>query len=68
MNFDKVDAMTKEMAGKAGLRSKVNAKCLDCTYDPKGPGNWRQQVAACTVTDCPLWTVRPRSQSRKDAS
>mgnify|MGYP001133360619 CR=1 FL=1 len=37
------------------LRAAINAKCKDCTYDPKAHGGTcRQQVQACTVTLCPL--------------
>lgn len=31
----------------------VKAKCLDCS------GHNRAEVARCTVTICPLWSVRP---------
>lgn len=42
------------------LRRAINAKCRDCIHDPQaGQGTWRQQVAACTCTSCPLWPVRP---------
>jgi hypothetical protein len=42
------------------LRAAINAKCKDCIYDPKcGGGTWREQVAQCPSTDCPLWPVRP---------
>jgi hypothetical protein len=48
----------------ASLRGSINAKCRDCIYDPKsGLGNWRQQVSLCTVYKCPLWPVRPVSES-----
>jgi hypothetical protein len=46
------------------FRKLVNAKCKQCTYDPHGVGNWRQQVGACTVKSCPLWDARPRSEPR----
>ena len=47
------------------LRKAINAKCKDCTYDPKSHGGtWRQQVEACAVTLCPLHPVRPRATSR----
>lgn len=48
-------------AKRPSLRAAINAKCKDCVYDPLGPGNWRQQVTACRITDCPLWPLRPRS-------
>lgn len=42
------------------LRGAINAKCRECIYDPEaGRGTWRQQVAACTSTRCPLFPVRP---------
>ncbi len=47
------------------LRKAINDKCRDCSYDPYGKGNWRQQVTACTVTTCPLWPVRPVSKPKK---
>lgn len=47
------------------LRRAINAYCKYCTYDPLcGGGTWRQQVEACTVTQCPLWPVRPLSDKR----
>lgn len=48
------------------LRAAINGKCKDCIYDPKsGLGNWRQQVAACTITTCTLWPVRPMSDTSR---
>ena len=45
------------------LRKAVNAKCRECLYDPlSGLGNWRQQVSACTSSECPLFPVRPKSR------
>jgi hypothetical protein len=52
---------------KPSLRRAVNAKCRECIYDPiGGSGSWRQQVEACTVNNCPLYPVRPISQSEKE--
>ncbi len=49
----------REMA-KSKFRGRINAKCVECIYDPKcGSGTWRQQVAACTSYNCPLFDVRP---------
>lgn len=43
-----------------GLRAAIDAKCMDCIYDPKcGGGTWREQVAQCSALECPLWPVRP---------
>jgi len=46
------------------LRLAINTKCKECIYDPSQKGNWRQQVAACTVKNCPLFEVRPFSKSQ----
>lgn len=46
------------------LRTAIDRKCKDCIYDPLDTGNWRQQVTQCCSKDCPLWPVRPRSQSQ----
>ena len=54
-----------QKVAKPGLRHKIDAYCISCIYDEKGEGNWRQQVTACLVTDCPLFSVRPTSKGRK---
>lgn len=42
----------------------IEAKCRDCIpHDPYSPGNWRDQIAACTVTSCPLYSFRPVPQN-----
>jgi len=46
---------------KGGFRGKVNAKCIECIYDDRTEGNWRQQVQGCTSPACPLYAVRPVS-------
>lgn len=62
----KAELIAKHSA-KAGLRSKINAKCIECIYDDAGGagGNWRQQVTACTSTGCPLYSVRPVSSENE---
>ena len=46
------------------LRRSINAKCKECIYDPScGGGTWREQVAKCSSTGCPLWPVRPFPQA-----
>lgn len=38
----------------------VAQMCRECIYDPKsGLGTWREQVAQCACTTCPLWRKRP---------
>ena len=48
------------------LRKSINEKCKDCTYDPMGEGNWRQQVGDCRVKVCALWPIRPVSKPHGD--
>lgn len=48
---------------KQGINSRkkaINDKCKECIYDPhSGMGTWREQVAACTSYNCPLYKFRP---------
>ena len=44
-------------------KAAVVAKCRECVVDERGPGNWKQQIAACTSRGCPLHPVRPLSES-----
>lgn len=37
----------------------IAAKCRECIHDPMAAGTWREQVAVCGCTDCPLWGYRP---------
>jgi len=48
-------------AGKPGFKGRINAKCVECIYDPYAEGNWRKQVQKCTDKRCPLYEVRPVS-------
>jgi len=54
------------IAGTSGLRGRVNAHCVTCVYDDLEPGTWRQQVAQCSVSSCPIWEVRAKSKSTVD--
>lgn len=45
---------------KGGFRGPINAKCVECIYDPETKGTWRHQVQACTSKECPLFPVRPK--------
>lgn len=50
---------------KPSLRKAINAFCKECIYDQHGgTGTWRQQVEACTSYKCPLWDVRPISDTQ----
>jgi hypothetical protein len=45
---------------RASLRDAINAMCRSCIYDPgSGNGGWREQVMACSSSNCPLHAVRP---------
>lgn len=62
---------TKKKSGRPprSLRKAIDMKCKDCIYDDQSPGTWRIQVEECTITDCPLYNVRPKSKREKvDAS
>lgn len=52
------------------LRKAIDDHCKACIYDPyaEGLGKWREQVAACTSPECPLYPVRPRPNSRTKAA
>lgn len=55
----------KPMSQDPKTRGKAIAQyCKWCLFDPKEPGNWRQQITACTATDCPLYRFRPRSKPK----
>jgi len=43
---------------KPGLRARINAHCVACSYDKAARGSWRKQVSECCVDSCPLYDVR----------
>lgn len=47
------------MSAPPSRNAAISAKCRECAYDEIAPGTWRQQVAACPATSCPLWRFRP---------
>lgn len=55
--------LIEKQARKPGLRGKIDAKCVECIYDPAQEGGWRQQVEKCASASCPLYSVRTRSCS-----
>lgn len=60
----KTAVLAPRKAPRKSLRASIDAFCRYCLYDPhSGLGNWRQQVTACTSPECPLYPVRPRSES-----
>lgn len=48
------------LSSKPGHKGKIDAKCVECIYDPLDVGTWRQQVARCTSKTCPLYNSRPK--------
>ena len=52
-------------SSKAGLRGKINANCIDCTYDAIDTGSWRKQVENCRGYSCSLYPVRPTTLNAK---
>ena len=58
------DNLVRNHAGKAGLRGKINAKCIECIYDPWSEGTWRLQVENCTSWACPLYEVRAKTTDK----
>ena len=52
------DELITKHVQKKGLRGKVDAHCISCVYDEANKGTWRQQIEWCTVTTCPLYSVR----------
>ncbi len=66
--MDKRDQLINKHKNTNGLRGKINAKCAECIYDSFQPGNWRQQVEACTSPNCPLYEVRPVSKPKRLAT
>ena len=53
------------MKGNTTRQQAINAFCKSCNYDEYDKGNWRQQVASCTMRDCALYAYRPISTPKK---
>ncbi|MCG2580119.1 MAG: hypothetical protein KA296_04495 [Marinobacter sp.] len=53
---------------KPGLRGKIDAKCIECIYDPNQNGGWRIQVGNCASRSCPLYSVRSKSEASGKAA
>lgn len=50
---------------RPSLRTAIDRKCKECIYDPLAPGAWREQVEACSSSNCALHAVRPLSIKSK---
>jgi hypothetical protein len=44
-------------------KEAIGLMCKGCIYDPCSLGTWRQQVTLCSVKTCPLWHLRPKTDS-----
>jgi hypothetical protein len=56
---------TKAKVRRPSMRRAINEMCRTCIYDSvAGTGTWRQQVEACTVVECPLYPLRPVSDTK----
>ena len=62
-NASRFGTLPRETGGwscRPSLRKAVDVMCKSCIYDPgSGNGAWRQQVQACSSSNCPLHSVRP---------
>jgi len=67
MNIRTRDQLVAWLASKDTRQNRINAKCVDCIYDEALGINWRKQVSLCTMTDCPLYHIRPMSSTHCDA-
>lgn len=59
------NALIERMVSKPGLRGKVDAKCMECIYDPYSNGTWRNQVEECSSYTCPLYSIRTKSNTNQ---
>ena len=65
-NTGRKQAVGPKRPVRLSLRSAINAMCRYCIYDPGGGnGTWREQVQACSSSNCPLHAVRPTTVKAK---
>jgi hypothetical protein len=57
--------LVDKLAGKPGLRGRIDAHCIDCVYDPCQGGTWRKQVENCTCKTCQFHPVRATQTKEK---
>lgn len=55
------------MTARLSMRDAINAMCKQCIYDPLSRGTWREQVAGCSSSSCPLHALRPGPINGKKA-
>lgn len=53
----------KTQTAPASRAAAIDAKCKGCIYDDRSAGTWREQVAACSSSNCPLYDFRPLPDS-----
>ena len=52
------------MSTAPGSRTQaINSFCRGCIVDELSAGTWREQVAACSAVNCPLYPFRPMPRS-----
>lgn len=61
----RLDPVAKAKLNPKSLRRSVNAKCWDCCGAGADSGT-RNAIGNCTVTRCPLWSVRPYQHLFRD--
>lgn len=59
-NWQRKQTLIRENQEKRTPRDAVAAYCIDCSFAAAEPGNWREQIRACHLKRCDLWSVRPR--------
>lgn len=52
------------MTAPATRGAAIAAFCQQCIHDSAAFGTWREQVATCPSTDCPLWRFRPLQDAK----
>ncbi|MCG8608923.1 MAG: hypothetical protein MI864_00165 [Pseudomonadales bacterium] len=66
--FSYQQALIESRLKKPGLRCRVDAKCIECIYDPAQRGTWVAQIRNCTSISCPLYDVRKGAGQADDES
>lgn len=65
--LERLDPIEKARRNPQSLRLAINGKCWDCIGAGADPRP-RDAIRHCTITDCPLWPVRPYQHSADEES
>lgn len=57
---DHRQALIVRMESKPTVRSKVDAVCIKCIYEPWKIKHWRLQVSNCNFTRCAIHPFRAK--------